>query len=85
MSELTSAGFINLALFTKKRRQCQKNTLISIQGDIDDIIEGKENVPYEIAFGVFGDGSLVLVEGRPGILETGLQRRTYLHLNVLQL
>ena len=69
MSELTSAGFINLALFTKKRRQCPKNTLISIQGDIDDIIEGKENVP----------------EGRPGILETGLQRRTYLHLNVLHM
>ena len=71
---VTSAEFINLALVMKKESMT-KRYAYSIQGDMDDIIEGKERVSYESAFDTCDDGSLVLVEGRPGSGKTTLMHK----------
>ena len=70
----TSAEFINLALIMKKE-SITKRYAYSIQGDMDDIIEGKEKCLYQSTFSTCDDGSLVLVEGRPGSGKTTLMHK----------
>ena len=71
---VTSAEFINLALVMKKESMT-KRYAYSIQGDMDDIIEGKEKCLYQSTFSMCDDGSLVLVEGRPGSGKTTLMHK----------
>jgi len=57
--------YINLVLI----RQSGEMSLdydYSVKGDNDDIIKHKEPVDYDKLFAKFSEGSLVLVEGRPG-------------------
>ncbi len=63
--------FINLALISKDTINSSDNDY-SIRGNADDIIERKENIGYEAAFGSFKKRSLMLIEGRPGIGKTTL-------------
>ena len=71
---VTSAEFINLALVMKKEG-ITKRYAYSIQGDMDDIIECKEKISYDSVFGTCDDGSLILVEGRPGSGKTTLMHK----------
>ena len=62
--------FINLVLVKQKPMStCNYYTL---RGGVDDILESKEVVTYEHAFGEYREGTLVLVEGRPGSGKTTL-------------
>ena len=63
--------FINLVLI--KETEVHRNDYIySRRGDIDDIIEGKEEIKYSEVFSKYKCGSLVLVAGRPGCGKTTL-------------
>ena len=63
--------FINLVLI--KETEDHKNDLMySRRGDIDDIIQGKEEIKYSEVFSKYKCGSLVLVAGRPGCGKTTL-------------
>ena len=71
---VTSAEFINLALVMKKGSMTERYAY-SIQGDMDNIMEGKEKCLYQSTFSTCDDGSLVLVEGRPGSGKTTLMHK----------
>ena len=71
---VTSAEFVNLALVMKKESMTERYAY-SIQGDMDDIMEGKEKCLYQSTFSTCDDGSLVLVEGRPGSGKTTLMHK----------
>ena len=67
----TSNKFINLAIINKRKTGRDEFTY-AVQGDMDDILEGKKKVEYEEVFGQYESGSLLLVEGRPGSGKTTL-------------
>ena len=62
--------FINLVLV--KQKPMSKCDYYTLRGGVDDILESKEVVTYEHAFGEYREGTLVLVEGRPGSGKTTL-------------
>ena len=70
----TSDEFINLAMIGK-RKTGKEEFAYAVQGDMDDILEGKEKVEYEEVFGQYESGSLLLVEGRPGSGKTTLMHK----------
>ena len=70
----TSDQFINLAMIGK-RKTGKEEFAYAVQGDMDDILEGKEKVEYEEVFGQYESGSLLLVEGRPGSGKTTLMHK----------
>jgi len=66
--------FINLAIISKKKN-FKNDVAYAVQGDIDDILEGKEKVEYADLFGQYKSKSLLLVEGRPGSGKTTLMHK----------
>ena len=65
-----NSTFINLVLIKQSRiSRCDYYT---VRGDMDDILESKEVVEYEEVFREYREGTLVLVEGRPGSGKTTL-------------
>ena len=70
----TSDQFINLAMIGK-RKTGKEEFAYAVQGDMDDILEGKEKVEYDEVFGQSESGSLLLVEGRPGSGKTTLMHK----------
>ena len=65
-----NSTFINLVLIKQSRiSRCDYYT---VRGDMDDILESKEVVEYEEIFREYREGTLVLVEGRPGSGKTTL-------------
>ena len=70
----TSDQFINLAMISK-RKTGKEEFAYAVQGDMDDILEGKEKVEYRQVFGQSESGSLLLVEGRPGSGKTTLMHK----------
>ena len=70
----TSDQFNNLAMIGK-RKTGKEEFAYAVQGDMDDILEGKEKVEYEEVFGQSESGSLLLVEGRPGSGKTTLMHK----------
>ena len=71
---VTTDKFINLALISK-HKQKNDDYAYAVQGDMDDIIEAKERVEFEEAFGQYNSGALILVEGRPGSGKTTLMHK----------
>ena len=65
-----NSTFINLALI--KQSPISRCDYYTVRGDMDDILESKEVVEYEEVFREYGEGALVLVEGRPGSGKTTL-------------
>ena len=61
--------FHTVVLHTKVEHKEQYTT---IPGDVDKVMEKKEKISYEEAFSRLAEGSLVLVEGRPGSGKTTL-------------
>ena len=70
----SSDKVINLAIISK-RKTGKDEFAYAVQGDMDDILEGKEKVEYEEVFGQYESGSLLLVEGRPGSGKTTLMHK----------
>ena len=70
----SSDKVINLAIISKGKTG-KKEFAYAVQGDMDDILEGKEKVEYEEIFGQYESGSLLLVEGRPGCGKTTLMHK----------
>ena len=59
----SSDKVINLAII-RKGKNGMEEFVYTVQGDMDDILEGKEKVEYEEVFGLYESGSLLLaVEG----------------------
>ena len=65
-----NSTFIDLALI--KQSPISRCDYYTVCGDMDDILESKERVEYEEVFREYGEGALVLVEGRPGSGKTTL-------------
>ena len=65
-----NSTFINLVLI--KQSPISRCDYYTVRGDMDDILESKEVVEYEEVFREYRQGSLVLVEGRPGSGKTTL-------------
>lgn len=63
-------SFVNLAL-VKQEKMDKKSDFYTLQGDLDDIVNKKENIEYDEAFGKFKSG-FFLIEGRPGSGKTTL-------------
>ena len=70
----SSDKVINLAIISKGKTG-REEYAYAVQGDMDDILEGKEKVEYEEIFGDYESGSLLLVEGRPGSGKTTLMHK----------
>ena len=70
----SSDKVINLAIISKGKN-VREEFAYAVQGDMDDILEGKEKVEYEEIFGQYESGSLLLVEGRPGSGKTTLMHK----------
>ena len=70
----SSDKVINLAIISK-RKTGKDEFAYAVQGDMDDILEGKEKIEYEEVFGQYESGSLLLVEGRPGSGKTTLMHK----------
>ena len=70
----SSDKVINLAIISKSTT-CNEEFAYAVQGDMDDILKGKEKVEYEEVFGQYEGGSLLLVEGRPGSGKTTLMHK----------
>ena len=70
----SSNKVINLALISK-RKTGKEEFAYAVQGDMDDILEGKEKLEYEEVFGQYDSGSLLFVEGRPGSGKTTLMHK----------
>ena len=68
---VTNTEFINLALITKNK-QTNDNYAYAVHGDADDIITAKERIEYEEVFVKHKNGTLLLIEGRPGSGKTTL-------------
>ena len=62
--------FINLALIKSSGKPLNSDYLV--RGNPDDILESKEKIEYQEAFGKYVSGSTVLVLGRPGSGKTTL-------------
>ena len=71
---VTNTEFIYLALIAKNK-QIKDDYAYAVQGDMDDIIAAKENVEYEEVFARHENGTLLLVEGRPGCGKTTLMHK----------
>ena len=67
----SSDKVINLVIINKRKTGKDKFAY-TVQGDMDDILKGKEKVEYEEVFDQYKSGSLLLVEGRPGSGKTTL-------------
>ena len=67
---VVSNTFINLAL-VKTSGEPSKNDY-SVRGNADDVLEKKEKIKYEQAFGTHRDSEIILVLGRPGSGKTTL-------------
>ena len=65
-----NSTFINLVLI--KQSSISRCDYYTVRGDMDDILESKEVVEYEEVFREYREGTLVLVEGRPGSGKTTL-------------
>ena len=65
-----NSTFINLVLI--KQSPISRCDYYTVRGDMDDILESKEVVEYEVVFREYREGALVLVEGRPGSGKTTL-------------
>ena len=59
----------------RKEKTGKDEFAYAVQGDMDDILEGKEKVRYIEVFGQYESGSLLLVEGRPGSGKTTLMHK----------
>ena len=70
----SSDKVINLAIISKSTT-CSDEFAYAVQGDMDDILEGKKKVEYEEVFGQYEGGSLLVVEGRPGSGKTTLMHK----------
>ena len=70
----SSDKVINLAIISKGKNG-KEEFAYAVQGDMDDILKGKEKVEYEEIFGWYESGSLLLVEGRPGSGKTTLMHK----------
>ena len=70
----SSDKVINLAIISKGKTG-KEEFAYAVQGDMDDILEGKVKVEYEEIFGHYESGSLLLVEGRPGSGKTTLMHK----------
>ena len=70
----SSDKVINLAIISKGKTG-RDDFAYAVQGDMDDILKGKEKVEYEEVFGLYESGSLLLVEGRPGSGKTTLMHK----------
>ena len=67
---VVSNTFINLAL-VKTGGEPSKSDY-SVRGNADDVLEKKEKIKYEQAFGTHSDSEILLVLGRPGSGKTTL-------------
>ena len=65
-----NSTFINLVLI--KQKPMSRRDYYTVRGNVDDILESKEVVEYEEVFREYREGSLLLVEGRPGSGKTTL-------------
>ena len=65
-----NSTFINLVLI--KQKPMSRRDYYTVRGNVDDILESKEVVKYEEVFREYREGSLLLVEGRPGSGKTTL-------------
>ena len=70
----TSDKVINLAIISKSTT-CSDDFAYAVQGDMDDILEGKEKVEYIEVFSQYESGSRLLVERRPGSDKTTLMHK----------
>ena len=67
---VVNCTFVNLVLI--KQSHISKNSYYTIRGDMDDILESKEVVEYDDVFKEYKEGTLILIEGRPGCGKTTL-------------
>ena len=67
---VSNTTFINLVLV--EQSVSSQMDYYTIRGDMDDIVEAKENISYENVFREYREGALLLVEGRPGSGKTTL-------------
>ena len=71
---VTNTEFVSLALIAKNK-QIKDYYSYAVQSDMDDIIAAKESVECEEVFGRHENGTLLLVEGRPGSGKTTLMHK----------
>ena len=70
----SSDKVINLTIISK-RKTGRDEFPYAVQGDMDDILKGKQKLEYEQVFDQYESGSLLLVEGRPGSGKTTLMHK----------
>ncbi len=69
----SKSEFINLALIRKqKKKGTSTYDYYTVRGDMDDILESKEEAEYKEVFREYREGGLLLIEGRPGCGKTTL-------------
>ena len=68
--------YVNLVLIKQTAINFAKDYVRqTVHGSIDDIIKDKEQIDYEDAFSELEDGTLVVMEGRPGCGKTTLMHK----------
>ena len=71
---VSANAFVELSLI-KATKVLNNDCNFFVEGEIEDVLERREKVEYEEAFGKYERGALVLVEGRPGSGKTTLAHK----------